>query len=252
MKNILKKIVNKKVYSWLRWNYHTFGINHAIKSLFIYYSRKSDYIKVQIINTNHFINIRPGTTDQDVYNEIFKENELDFEFKNARVIVDGGAHVGCASIWLSIKYPNSKIYAIEPDEENYKLLVTNSKLFPNIIPLKYGLWSKKTYLLVDNKNKDNWNFTVSEVEFNSGLEGIGITDLMEMFDIKKIDILKIDIEGSEVELFKNSLWINKVEFIIIELHDRFKAGCSDTFFNSISKREYIMEQKGEKIEVRFI
>lgn len=53
---------------------------------------------------------------------------------------------------------------------------------------------------------------------------------MAEFGIDYVDVLKIDIEGAEREVFKTcSPWIKKVGTIVIELHDRFVPGCTDCF-----------------------
>jgi hypothetical protein len=55
---------------------------------------------------------------------------------------------------------------------------------------------------------------------------------MNNFNIDAIDILKIDIEGAEKEVFENSdLWMRKTNVIIIELHERLKDGCCRVFYN---------------------
>ena len=47
--------------------------------------------------------------------------------------------------------------------------------------------------------------------------------------IDYIDLLKVDIEGAGKEVFDNcSAWIGRVGAIVVELHDRLKAGCSDS------------------------
>ena len=48
---------------------------------------------------------------------------------------------------------------------------------------------------------------------------------------RHVDILKIDIEGAEKEVFADpSLWIDKTKSIIIELHERMKPGCNRSFY----------------------
>ena len=44
--------------------------------------------------------------------------------------------------------------------------------------------------------------------------------------IHSIDLLKVDIEGAEVEVFESCPWIRNVELLAIELHDRVRDGCS--------------------------
>jgi hypothetical protein len=56
---------------------------------------------------------------------------------------------------------------------------------------------------------------------------------MEEFRIDRVGILKVDIEGAEKEVFSGAAsWIDRVDGIIIELHDRMKRGCSRTFFRN--------------------
>jgi hypothetical protein len=45
--------------------------------------------------------------------------------------------------------------------------------------------------------------------------------------LSSIDLLKIDIEGAEKEVFEVCDWMGDVHSLMIELHDRFKPGCSE-------------------------
>jgi len=62
------------------------------------------------------------------------------------------------------------------------------------------------------------------------VDGMTIEKVMEKFNLEKIDILKIDIEGAEREVFRDtSAWIERVDAIIAELHDHMKPGCNPSF-----------------------
>jgi hypothetical protein len=53
---------------------------------------------------------------------------------------------------------------------------------------------------------------------------------MEKFQISGIDLLKIDVEGAECEIFETSQnWIERVRTICIELHDRLRPGCREAY-----------------------
>ena len=69
------------------------------------------------------------------------------------------------------------------------------------------------------------------------------------YNFPKIDILKLDIEGSEKELFETNFedWLPKTKILIIELHDAMKTGCSKSVFNAISKYDFSFSIKGENI-----
>jgi len=51
--------------------------------------------------------------------------------------------------------------------------------------------------------------------------------LMQETQLNSIDLLKIDIEGAEKEVFEACDWMDNVQCLMIELHDRFKPGCSE-------------------------
>ena len=69
---------------------------------------------------------------------------------------------------------------------------------------------------------------------------------MTDYSINEIDILKLDVEGAEKDIFsKNIDWIPKVKLLIVELHDRIVPGCSREFFASTSQYKFEEYRKGE-------
>ncbi len=72
--------------------------------------------------------LRPNTSDLDVFQQVFIEEEYEFALdRDPEVIIDAGSNIGLASIYYSIKYPDAKIIAIEPEGSNYILLKENIK-----------------------------------------------------------------------------------------------------------------------------
>lgn len=81
------------------------------------------------------------------------------------------------------------------------------------------------------------------------IKAITITEILRQFNYNQIDILKIDIEGAEKELFSENYkdWLGKVDVLIIELHDRMKKGCSDSFYSAVKQYDFNKTEKGENI-----
>ena len=71
----------------------------------------------------------------------------------------------------------------------------------------------------------------------------------KILNVKKLDILKIDIEGAEHELFKNNYdtWLPNTRCLIIELHDRMRNRSSQNFFKAISKYDFSYSHQGENL-----
>ncbi len=253
MKSFLKKLLGKKLYTLLRWSLLNFGVVN-LPIILIKYLFNKNLVKINVQSIGISIYIRPGTTDLDVYNEIFGKQELNTKFypPQTKLIIDGGAYIGLSSIWFALKFPDSIIYAIEPEKSNFEVLKKNTTYFPNIISINCGLWKYKTKLEIVNDYDGFWNFKVNETTNKSGIEAVGIDDILEEHFIERIDVLKLDIEGSEVEIFQNSdSWIKKVQVLIIELHDRFKPGCNEALQNAIKDLNFSKMQIGEKVVLDF-
>jgi len=76
-----------------------------------------------------------------------------------------------------------------------------------------------------------------------------VDDLLAEFSLPHIDILKLDIESAEKQLFSENYmsWLSKTRIILIELHDWMEPGCSRSFFTAINEAfpNYSFYQVGE-------
>ncbi|MDR2580373.1 MAG: FkbM family methyltransferase [Fibromonadaceae bacterium] len=197
--------------------------------------------------------IRNGTTDVLVYKSIVENAEYDFLLKKEpEVIIDAGANIGLASVFFANKYPNAKIIAIEPEKSNFEMLKKNTALYSNIYAVKAALWNSIGELDLFG-GYDNWGFRLGMDRKEDRIikqhltKTITIEKIIEDFNIDRIDILKIDIEGSEKEVFDNSsAWIDKVNSIVVELHESIRKGCNKAF-RKISKKYDGVCKHGEYI-----
>ena len=58
------------------------------------------------------------------------------------IVLDAGANIGASAIYFARRYPNARIFALEPEQENYDLLLRNTHRYHNIIPIKAALWGQ--------------------------------------------------------------------------------------------------------------
>jgi len=195
----------------------------------------NDKQKFDLINVNGLkINYRKGSADEFVIKEIFETPLYDlnnYKIERFPVIIDVGAQIGLFSLKMAQACPKSQIYAIEPEKENFELLKKNiaDNGFTNIIPLNKAIASKNEkvnlYLgsLVDGK-KDTCSHTIHKAGFSSNqvqqVDGITFKSFLEENKIEKIDLLKVDAEQAEYELFESfpEEILNKTKSLILELH----------------------------------
>ena len=191
--------------------------------------------------SSHPLHIRGRTSDSDVFHQIFAQREyrcID-HLENVRTIVDAGANVGYSSAYFLTKFPESRVIALEPDPDNYEVAKRN--LAPwggRVTLLQAALWSAPgTVSLCDGT--EGWGRQVSE---GGGVEAVDIPSLIERYDLGAIDILKVDIEGAEREVFRNAGWLSCVRNMVIELHGPDE---SRVFHNAIRHRGYRLSTSGE-------
>jgi hypothetical protein len=183
-----------------------------------------------------------------------KEYEIPYNL-STRYIIDCGANIGLSAIYYANTYPFAKIIAIEPDKSNFKYLEINTAQYKNVICLNKAIWPHSAQMEIIDSGRGNWGLQTREtssINVNN-VGGICISDLLKAFDIDQIDILKIDIEGAEKELFRSNYedWLPKTKVIAIELHDFLNEGISDNFYKAIEVLTYKRYPKGENTIFEF-
>lgn len=228
-----------------------FGVLHGLKIQLQLLTGNTKSIKLP--NYQYDFTLRKNTSDRSTFEQVFLNNEYHLDFiKNPKVIIDGGANIGLFTIKMKKDYANAKIICIEPDPDNFETLQHNLKNFDSVNFENAGLWNKDTMLKVyDKYNCGKWGMVVEEDIANGSIHALSIDSLMDKYQLTHIDILKIDIETSEKQLFSDNYakWLPKVKTIIIELHDRMDAGCAKSFFTAINNcyTNYTYSTLGENV-----
>jgi FkbM family methyltransferase len=159
-------------------------------------------------------------------------------------IIDAGAYVGYASAYLSENLPNAKILAIEPDEQNFNFLLKNAYCSRHIFPCWGAVWSKPCVLSVhkDQLDRKEWSHYCKHVD-GIGIAGKSIQDHMKSLGWDRLDILKMDIEGGEYEIFKDPSWLDLVDIVAMEIHHTL--GNPHVIFDAFKKHKFDVSQAGE-------
>lgn len=196
--------------------------------------------------------LRPETTDLAVFQNIFILGELRLPIRiRPKLIIDAGAYTGLSTFYYATKYPKAAVIAIEPETSNYEMLVQNTKRLPNVATLNAGVWPKEAHLKVIDRATGKWGFAVREVaetdEYN--IRAVTLDTVLKNSGQSVIDILKLDIEGGEKQLFSYHYqsWLSKANTIVIELHDRITPGCTQAFMSAIDPQQWNQYKEGEKM-----
>jgi FkbM family methyltransferase len=198
-----------------------------------------EMIKLTVPGILHPVILRPNTSDEAMYSQIFLNDEYGYlgMMRPPTIIVDAGANIGLSSIYFANKYKDAMIIAIEPDGNNFYVLERNTVLYKNIFPVKAALWPQEGMVSLRDPGLGECAYQTyrnyASVEKNN-IRCVTVDSILLNYGIDHIDLLKIDIEGAETEVFNDQCdWLSKVKVLIIELHERLKAGCNRAFFAAI-------------------
>jgi len=142
------------------------------------------------------------------------------------IIFDGGANVGeytqaCAEI--------GTVYAFEPASSSYFGLIKRFEGIKNVKPFPYALSNESQSMTlkydhdsskiasVVNLNYEHYNIVMSNEEI---VQGITVDDFCKKWEVDRITLLKLDIEGSEYFALlgaKNMIALNKIDLIQFEM-----------------------------------
>jgi len=155
-----------------------------------------------------------------------KEYAMCEGLQDPKWIIDCGANIGCASAAFLTRFPKARLFAVEPQSGNFAVLQKNLEQYGDrAIAIQAGIWPREEDLhveRVEGRDGEEWAYQVRPCKRGEEADARGktIPALMEEFGIERIDLLKIDIEGSERELFATGYepFLDRTSNLAIELH----------------------------------
>ena len=161
--------------------------------------------------------------DDRFIQEVLVKGEYKYLF-DYDTVVDLGANVGTFSIYI---YPYSKqIFSVEPNPEAYKLLkntveVNNLNKITTIECAITGSNGERFFKDYNDEHKQYGSGVINDTE-GIKVKGMAIDTFMVENKIDYIDLLKVDIEGCELEFFESKGFqsvVNRIGTIIGEYHN---------------------------------
>lgn len=164
-------------------------------------------------------------------------------------IIDGGANIGAASLYLLNRYPTARVVAVEPDPANLELCRLNLAPYGDRVVLIHGaIWKSEGRLTLET-GRQEWVSSVRD-DPSGSIEAFTMPSLIAKAG-GRVDLLKLDIEGGESAIFgpNASEWLPSIRNIAIELHGedhkaRFFAALADYRFDLSLHRNWADSANG--------
>ncbi len=202
-------------------------------------------VRIQPPGAKRPVRLRLGSSDVWVFWGVFFRNHHALKLNPApRVVVDVGANVGLTAIDFARRFKKARVLAVEPEAKNFALLEKNVRRYRRIEPVHAALWGANEPVAFSNGDAefDSFRFGRSGADRSDSVRGVTLDRLMDEHGIDRIDLLKIDIEGAECSVFADvSKWIDRVDVIIVELHDFLVPGCESVVLPAL--REFGFQRR---------
>jgi FkbM family methyltransferase len=135
------------------------------------------------------------------------------------IVVDIGANVGVFTVLAALH--SRKVIAIEGQSEFIPIIKDNLTINGCLekVHIEFGLIGAKSGVFADTAKLE------AASHYGISPPHLQIEEIINRCDVEKVDFLKIDIEGSEFDLFKgNVCWLERVCKIAMEIHQEFGDG----------------------------
>jgi FkbM family methyltransferase len=142
----------------------------------------------------------------------------------APAIVDLGANIGLATLWLKRRFPDAQVLALEPDPEVYACLEANVRGngLSGVELRRNAAWNANTTLRFVPDGADG-GFASEWLNGTLGGRSLAVeaVAVQELLADRPVDFLKIDIEGAERQVLGACRGIlPRVRWLFVEYHDR--------------------------------
>lgn len=191
-----------------------------------------------------------------IFSHAYENKSLDLALEilnnaDSGCFLDVGANIGLYSSVIAKSFPDKTIISIEPQENNYKYLVKNlsqNKQNNRIISLNLAVGQDTRLVQLECPQQNNagaFRVIFQKEDENTGSKYhpmLSLKTILKELGMVNVDLMKIDIEGYEMEAFKGMDWSDdfKPKNIIMEYSDYVsRTGVTaDDIMNFLTERGY--------------
>jgi FkbM family methyltransferase len=151
--------------------------------------------------------------------EVFRDRDygvaLDAE---PRTIVDLGANVGQASLYFRQAYPGARIIAVEADPMTFATLAKNLGR-DAMVKLRHCAITPRDEgpVRLSRLPNESWATRVGATG-EVVVPGMSLDRLLDEEHLTVVDLLKVDIEGLEIDVLTTAISLDRVKTVVAEFH----------------------------------
>jgi FkbM family methyltransferase len=150
--------------------------------------------------------------------------------RDAPIIVDVGGHYGVFAKFAATTYPSGRVFVVEPHPQNVQIAEKNLAGLANVTIIEGALTYEDDVVLhpfVFGRNSGGSQVLPAGTQpFENDtahgapihVQGFGLEHLCKFYGLERIDLLKLDCEGSEYGILAKCSCLGRVAEIVGEWH----------------------------------
>ena len=182
-------------------------------------NQPTEYL-LALANTPNTTILRTNVGDLSILYEIFWQQAYHLPQLQGgafRTVVDVGANVGLAALYFLEKFPVTRLVCLEPEPANFQILQSNLR-GTIAVALQAALAATDGILKIDS-SPQAYNARISSDTGAVEVAAISMPTLLHTQQLDWVDLLKIDIEDYEQQVFiGDCAWLAQIGTLLIEIH----------------------------------
>jgi FkbM family methyltransferase len=176
---------------------------------------------MRIASLDRDITYRPGTTDEQVINDVFRAGYHQPPIPlSPRTVLDCGAHIGLTMLDYRRMWPHADIVGVEMNVENAALAYINTQ-DPVLCVAVADSVSYVPFVGAYDPEADTWAYSLNGSNGRRVLT-VSIPTIIAALAWPQVDFLKLDVEGQERAILQNPDELERVAVVLAELHDGYE------------------------------
>jgi FkbM family methyltransferase len=176
---------------------------------------------------------RCGTTDPFVLYQVLLKRGRKAEYYvpatlTPKIILDIGSNIGASIIYFRQQFPDATIFGFEPHPDTFRILQENVAHLDGVAVFNCGLGATHQRMVVRADKVNFGAFNTRGAFKDRGQPAAPVKceirrldDILRELGITQVDLIKIDCEGAEADVFSTlpDAILNQCQWIVGELHD---------------------------------